>query len=169
MNWKKKLINSLFLVLLLLLSGCGYSMRPLLGMGLGTIAIENLENKTYEHDLEVLVTESVRDEFIFDGTLKVVMGEAQADLLLSGAVINYTFETLSYDEDDKAESYRLRIRTQLTLENLKEKKIVWQDRIIEGDAHYLLVGSLAVTEAEARDKALKDLAKEILRQTIDLW
>jgi len=138
------------------------------GTGFGTIAIENFENKTYEHGLEVLVTEKVRDEFIFDGTLKVV-GTAQADLQLSGAVIDYIFETLSYDKNDKAESYRLRIRTRLTLKNLRADKVIWQDKIIEGSDRYLLVGSLAETETQARNKALQNLAEEILRQTVDLW
>jgi len=168
-NWKSKISSSSFLVLLLMLvGGCGYSPRPLLGTGLRSIAIDNLENETYEHSLGVSVTKAVRDEFIFDGTLKVV-GDAQADLLLSGAVIGYTFEPLSFSQSDKAESYRLNIRTKLTLKNTKTEKVVWQDKIIEGDARYLLVGSLAVTKAQAQDKALQNLAREILRQTIDIW
>ena len=168
MHCNKKLTGSSFLVLLLLMTGCGYSPRPLLGSGLRTIAIDNLENKTYEHSLEVLIAQAVRNEFIFDGTLKVVE-KTRADLLLSGAVIDYIFEPLSYDNKDKAESYRLRIRTKLTLKNLKTGEVVWQDKIVEGDARYLLTGSLAETEAQARDKALEDLAKEILRQAIDIW
>ncbi len=167
MNCQKKIISSLFPLLLFLLAGC-YSPRPFLGDGLRTIALEGLENKTYEHGLGVLVTEALRDEFIFDGTLKV-MEEAQADLLLSGAVIYYTLETLFYGRDGRAKGYRLRIRTKLTLRNLKTEEIVWQDRVIEGDARYLLAGPLAGTEAQARDEALKDLAREVLCQTIDLW
>jgi hypothetical protein len=140
----------------------------LLGTGLRTIAIENLGNKTYEPGLEVLLTQAVRSEFIFDGTLKVVR-KAQADLLLSGAVISYTLKPLSYAQDDKTESYWLKIRAKLSLKNLKTDKVVWQDKIVEGDARYLLVGSLASTEGQARNKALKDLAREIVRQTIDIW
>ncbi len=168
MYWNKKVIAFLSLILLFLLTGCGYTPRPLLGTGLGTITIENLGNKTYQPGLEVLLTQAVRGEFIFDGTLKVVR-KAQADLLLSGAVVSYILEPLSYAQDDKAESYRLRIRAKLTLKNLKTDKVVWQDRIVEGDARYLLVGSLASTETQARGKALKNLAREIVRQTIDIW
>lgn len=159
---------SLSLILLFLLTGCGYTPRPLLGTGLRTIAIENLGNKTYEPGLEVLLTQDVRREFIFDGTLKVLR-KTQADLLLSGAVVSYTLEPLSYTQDDKAESYWLKIRAKLTLKNLRTDKLIWQDKIIEGDARYLLVGSLAGTEGQARSKALKDLAREIVRQTIDIW
>ncbi|MCD5401689.1 LPS assembly lipoprotein LptE [candidate division NPL-UPA2 bacterium] len=168
MNCKKKIISSLFPLLLFLLAGCGYSPRLLLERDLRTIALESLENQTFEHDLGVLVTEAVRDEFIFDGTLRVVE-EAQADLLLSGVITNYILETLSYDRDGRAESYRLRVRTKLTLKNLRAEEVIWQDRIIEGDARYLLAGPLARTEAQARDEALRDLAREILRQAIDIW
>lgn len=168
MSWKKKPISSLFLAFLLLSTGCGYSPRPFLRAEFRTIALDNLENRTYEHGLEMKVAESVRDEFIFDGTLKVVE-EAQADLLLSGAVTGYTFEPLARARDGKAESHRLRIRTKLTLKNLRTEEVIWQDRNIEGDAHYLLSGPLAGTETQARDKALQDLAREILRQIIDLW
>ncbi len=168
MHWNKKIIASLGIIFLFLLTGCGYTPRPLLGTGLRTIAIENLGNKTYQPGLEVLLTQAVRSEFIFDGTLKVVK-KAQADLLLSGAVVDYTLKPLSYTQEDKAEGYWLRIRAKLTLKNLKTDKVVWQDRIIEGDARYLLVSSLASTEAQARGKALKDLAREIVRQTIDVW
>lgn len=168
MSWNKRLIYLLVLTNIIFLSGCSYSARPLLGMGLKTIAIESLENSTYEHSLEILVTEVIRDEFIFDGTLRVV-DRNRADLLLSGAVIDYIFEPQSYDEDDNAESYQLRIRTRLTLKDLKEDKFIWQNKIVEGDVHYLLVTSLAETETQARIKALEDLAEEILRQTIDIW
>ncbi len=167
MNCKKRLISFLFPLLLLLLAGC-YTTRPFLGDGLRTIALEDLENKTFEHGLGILVTESLRDEFIFDGTLRVVE-EAQADLQLSGAVIYYTFETLFYGRDGRAASRRLRIGTKLTLKNLRVEEVIWQDRVIKGDARYLRTGPLAGTEAQARDEALKDLAREILRQTLDFW
>lgn len=167
MSWKKKLISSLFPALLLLLTGCGYSPRPFLRAEFRTIALRNLENRTYEHGLEMKVTESVRDEFIFDGTLRVVE-EAQADLLLSGAVTDYILEPLARARDGRAESRRLRIRTKLTLKNLRTGEVIWPDRLIEGDAHHILSGPLAETEAQARDKALQDLAREILRQTIGL-
>ncbi len=151
---------------LLLIAGCGYTFYVRVADGLQTIAIENLENKTYEHGLEILAGEAIRDEFIFDGSLKVRQ-EREAGLQLSGSVIEYVLEPLTYDEDAKAEGYRLRIRAKLTLKNLRKDETVWKDKIIEGDARYLLSESLG--EAAARDKALKDLAKEILRQVIYTW
>ncbi|MCK4326705.1 LptE family protein [bacterium] len=171
MNLKPQ-INIYFLISFLglslfLIAGCGYSFYAGVA-GLQAIAIKNLENKTYEHGLETLVAEAIRDEFIFDGSLKVVK-EREADLGLSGSVIEYILEPLTYDEDDKAEGYRLKIRAKLTLKNLSKDETVWKDKIIEGDARYLLSGSLAGTESGARDEALKDLAKEILRQIIDTW
>ncbi|MCD5397728.1 LPS assembly lipoprotein LptE [candidate division NPL-UPA2 bacterium] len=167
MNCKKKIISSLFLLLLLPLAGCGYSPRLLLERDLRTIVLENLENQTFEHGLGVLATRALRDEFIFDGALRVVE-EVQADLLLSGAVIYYTLETLFYGRDGRAASRRLRIRAKLTLKNLRVEEVIWQDRIIEGDVRYLLTGPLAKTESQARDKALRDLAREILWQTVGI-
>lgn len=159
---------AIFAFSLFLAAGCTYTFYPGVLGDFQTIAINNLENKTYEHGLETLVTEAIRDEFIFDGSLKV-RKEREADLLLSGSVIEYVLEPLTYDEADRAEGYRLRIRAKLTLENLKKDEVIWKDKIIEGDARYLLSGPLAGTESEARDKASKDLAKKILRQVIHVW
>ncbi len=169
-------LSSIYLLLfglsLFLTAGCGYTFYPPIEGGFQTIAIKNLENKTYEHGLETLVSEAIRDEFIFDGSLKVVKEREvvkgrEADLLLSGSVIEYILEPLTYDEADQAEGYRLRIRAKLTLENLTKNEAIWKDKIIEGDARYLLAESLG--ESGARDKALKDLAKKILRQIIYTW
>ena len=164
----KNFVFTIFAFSLFLAAGCGYSFYVGVAGDLSTIAIENLENKTYEHRLETLATEAIRDEFIFDGNLKLVK-EREADLRLSGSVIEYVLDPLTYDEDDEAEGYQLKIRAKLTLENLRDDKTMWKDKIIEGDARYLLSGPLAGTETGARDKALKDLAKEIVRQIIYIW
>ena len=151
-----------------LISGCGYAIHSGVSTKIATINITTFENGTFEHGLEVELSEALRKEFIVDGTLSVV-DASSADVLLSGEVIEYVREPYTYGADEtEVEQYRVRVKANVSLREAGEEKPMWE-KSVEEDATYYLTGSLARTEEEAKELALYELAKEIASITVRPW
>ena len=172
------------LIILLLISfcGCGYTTHSLLPPHLKRIYVENFKNaiditgetserevyKTYRPRLELDVTKAVIDKFIFDGNLKISRAE-DADVILTGELVDFKREALRYDEADNIEEYRIVILVSIKLKDIKENKILWQFDRFAGSYEYYTIGSQAKTEATAINGAIDDLARRIVEQTIEIW
>ncbi|UCH12599.1 MAG: hypothetical protein JSW18_01255 [Candidatus Omnitrophota bacterium] len=172
------------LIILLLISfcGCGYTTRSLLPPHIKRIYVENFENaiditgetserevyKTYRPRLELDVTKAVIDKFIYDGNLKISMAE-DADVILTGKLVDFKREALRYDEADNIEQYRIIILVSIKLKDIKENKILWQFDRFAGSYEYYTTGSQAKTESTAINEAIDDLARRIVEQAIEIW
>lgn len=136
--------------MLLLLSGC-YTPTPPDKAEPGLIAI-SIENKTFEHGIEILLIEKVRDGFISDGRLS--LAENDASLGLRGQITSYT-------DKKRAGKHHVTLGGHFTLKDLQANKVLWENRVIKGD-------SIAPTVPEAKKKALTDLARDIVTQTLGM-
>lgn len=164
------------------ISGCGYTTGSLLPADIKTIHIKTFTNKiditrevsetsryrTYAPLLEVNITKEVIDRFIYDGNLKVV-DEVNADLMLTGELIDYNRQVLRYDVSDEAEEYRLSLAVSLKLRDRRSDEIMWEEQNFIGDAAYFTSGSLAKSEDTALDEAIADLARRIVERTVEGW
>ena len=152
----------------LLISGCGYAIHSGVSTRITTINIATFENRTFEHGLEVELSEVLRKEFIVDGTLSVA-DASSADVLLSGEIVEYVREPYTYGADEtEVEQYRVRIKANVFLRKVGKEKPMWE-KSVEEDATYYLTGSLAKTEEEAKGLALSELSKEIVSITVRPW
>lgn len=180
---KYKILFIFFLPLLIInLSGCGYTTRSLLAPHIKKIRVENFKNsiditeetsgrrdyKTYRPRLELDVTKAVIDKFIFDGNLKIAQQE-DADVILTAELIDFRREPLRYDEADNIEQYRMVILVRIELKDVKENKILWKYDSFAGSEDYYTTGSQAKSESTAIDEAIDDLARRIVEQTIETW
>ncbi len=89
--------------------GCGYQMA---GRGasqlpphLKTIAIPLFENHSTEPAIQRPFTEALRRAFITDGRLQLVNDQAEADLVLTGALTQYSIRAVSFNDVDVAIEY----------------------------------------------------------------
>ncbi|HSQ77549.1 MAG TPA: LptE family protein, partial [Nitrospirota bacterium] len=126
--------SSLAVVLcLLLLSSCGYHISGTGGIvpgGVRTISVPVFLNATNEPYVDVEVTQAVVEEFMTDGRLKVV-GLEEAELALRGKIVKYEVTPLSYNPQAYVQQYRVHIVVDASLEDLRSKKILWQERGIQ--------------------------------------
>jgi hypothetical protein len=151
-----------------LISGCGYTIHSGVRSNIKTINVATFENRTFEHGLEAKLSKVLTEEFILDGTLSVV-DVSEADVQLSGEIVEYVLEPYTYGEDEAdVEQYRVRIRASVSLRQVGGKEAMWEE-LMEGDATYYLSGALARTEDEASRLALYELAKEIVSRTVRAW
>lgn len=177
---EKMFLAVLFLVLLL--PGCGYTTGSLLPDNLKTIYVDNFKNnikvsrepsgergfQLYRPGVENEITAAITDQFIFDGLLQIV-NENDADLMLSGEIIDYYKEPLRYDSFDNVEEFRIIVTINMELFDNTQNKAMWEVNDFIGYATYRLTGAFAADEEEAREEAVKDLAQKVSEKVVEAW
>lgn len=165
------------------LAGCGYSGRSLLPPTLRRIYIEPFVNKvpitsepselqrfaTSLPRLEEDTTNTVINQFIFDGNLRVTPKREQADLVLTGELVDFRRQALRLADNGNVEEYRLNLVANLALRETQSGRLRWEERGFVGDTTYFLTGSQAKSEADAVDALLTDFAKRVVERTIEDW
>lgn len=136
------------LAILLLLGGC-YTPSPPDKTEPKLISI-NIENKAFEHGIEILLIKKIRDEFISDGRLS--FAENDADIELHGQITGYA-------EEKRVGKHYIIISGHFTLKDLQANKVLWENKVIKGS-------SIALTKTEAKKRALDSLARDIVDRTL---
>lgn len=156
---------TVLLFLLLLLSSCGYRFTPVGGVvpeGTRTIAILAFANGTNEPYVDVEVTKAVVDEFLADGRLQVVSSEA-ADLVLKGTVTKFDMTPSGYTTANYVQSYTVSIGMDVTVEDEKTHKIIWQEKGLGSvfvSSYSVTLGDITSTKI-AKETALKSASRDI--------
>jgi hypothetical protein len=168
------------------LIGCGYTTRSMLSGKYSTIYITPFLNKVditqesysaskyriYRPMLETDITKKVINRYLFDGNLKPVK-EEKADLVLKGELIEYRKDPLRYNQDsDEVMEYRINILVNLSLWDMKENKLLWQENSFNGNYSYFPTPTnnvIVVTETAAVNNAIEDLARRIVERTVESW
>jgi len=153
------------LALSMLLPSCGYRFTPVGGVvpeSARTIAILTFVNGTNEPYVDVEVTKAVVDEFIADGRLKVISSEA-ADLVLKGSVTKFDMTPSGYTTANYVQSYTVSIGLNVTVEDVKTHKIIWQEKGLGSVfvANYsVTLGDITGTKI-AKGTALKTASRDV--------
>jgi len=125
------------LACLALLAGCGYQFRvegagPTIGGATTTssstappprLAVQTLENKSFEPNLETRYTNYLRHEFSSGSGALVVPESEAADLVLSGQILSVIIPTLSFSQTTTIES-RTEVVVMVKVEETRTKRVV---------------------------------------------
>lgn len=183
---KVRLIFLSIALCLIAMAGCGYSTHSLAYSKSTKIFIKPFENKVdlnintelsdrnpyriYRPGMETKITDAVIERFLVDGYMKIVSREDQADLILSGALINFEKQPLRYDQlSQNVEEYRANIIIDISLEDVTKSKKVWSEKGFVGFFEYTQTGPNSVSENTAINNAIADLAKRIVERTVEDW
>jgi len=164
-----------------LLFGCAYTPVEILPKHIKTVAVPTFVNRTAHYGIETKLTDAVIEEFIRDGHLSVVKKEG-ADALLTGEIVTYVLEPLSYDATEVVEQYKLWVVVNLAFRDLTTGQVLWEEKResiegnliggIEGDVRYYVTpraGRTVETEEEAQERLVVELADHIVRRTVYGW
>lgn len=128
-------IRGLFLSVLWALSvlseaGCGYSLAgrgSFLPSYIRTIGIPNFVNRTTVFNLETLLTQKVRSEFIGRGKYQVLPESNGVDAVLNGEVTAVSIVPASFGTSQLASRYTITMTARIELRDLKENKVLWEN------------------------------------------
>lgn len=158
-------VKVLLVLLMLVASSCGYHFTHVGGVvpeGAKTIAIAAFINGTNEPYVDTEVTKAVVDEFLSDGRLKVVSPEG-ADLVLKGTVTNFDLTALSYTAASYVQQYRVSIRLNVSIEDVKTHKILWQEKGLGSvfvSSYPVTIGDISATKI-AKEAAIKTASQDV--------
>ncbi|MDP8233896.1 MAG: LPS assembly lipoprotein LptE [Candidatus Saelkia tenebricola] len=166
-----------FIIFLLLLAGCGYTLKNIKETPYKTVFIPTFVNKIsiqedsssyrmYYRGLEIELEDVINTRFRYDGNVLPVSRAEDADIIIKGVILDYDKDALRYASDEDVDEYRIRIRTEVEL--LKEDEQIWKEQI-SGESTYLTTGSNAKSETEAVRDVLQDLSRSIIDRVLGDW
>jgi len=163
------------IILMVTLSGCGYTQHVVLPGNIKTVSVSNFRNAipaeqiyTYRSGLEVDLTNAVIKEFNFDGNLRVV-DEDRADAKLEGAIIAYQQETIRFNSLDRPQELRLHLVVDVKLISMKTGEVIWHEPNFSGSTLFEPSDEQGLRRISAATDAVQDLAKNIVLRTVEDW
>jgi hypothetical protein len=119
--------------------GCGYALA---GRGsflpdyIRTIGIPTFLNRTTVFNLETLLTEKVRAEFIGRGKYQTLPESTGVDALLNGEVTNVSIIPSSFNTQQLATRYSIIMTARIELRDLKSNKVLWENASVQFREEY---------------------------------
>ncbi len=161
---------------LALLAGCGYQFRvegagPTIGSATATsssksppprLAVQTLENKSFEPNLEVRYTNYLRHEFSSGSGAQIVPEAQAADLVLSGQILSVILPTLSFSQTTTLES-RVEVFVVVKVEETRTNRLVWA-QTAKGASEFYVTSDLQfnrVLQNRALEQAGRFIAEDL--------
>ena len=113
-----------------LVSSCGYALAgrgSFLPSYIQRIGIPTFVNRTTVFNLETMLTEKVRSEFIGRGKYQVLPESTGVDALLTGEVTSVNIQPASFTGDQLATRYGLTMTARIELRDMKANKVLWEN------------------------------------------
>ncbi len=151
---------------LLVLGGCGYSLRGTLPPHIRTIAVPVFKNRTSQPAVENFLTRAVVDAFTTNGRLRVVRPE-DADAILEGEVTGYDLQSIAFDPSANIRQFRLVVTLDLRLRDVRADRLIFARTGVQERADFRVPA--AVADSIAREEtALRTAAVDIGRAVVAL-
>src|SRR5204863_7574514 len=116
-------------VLHLLSTACGYSLAghgSFLPQYIHIIGIPTFTNRTSVFNLETLLTQKVRSEFIGRGKYQILPENTGVDAVLTGEVTAASLSPASFNAQQLATRYALTMTARIELRDVRENKVLWE-------------------------------------------
>ena len=118
------------LLLLLPLSGCGYSLAgrgSALPTHIKTIGIPLFNNATSVFDVEQVLTQRVRLEFIGRGRYRVVPDDTGTDATLKGDISAISIRPTAFDAEQQASRYEITVVIKVEFRDVVNDKVLYEN------------------------------------------
>jgi hypothetical protein len=118
------------LLLLLPLSGCGYSLAgrgSALPTHIRTIGIPLFNNATSVFDVEQVLTQRVRLEFIGRGRYRVVPDDTGTDATLKGDISAISIRPTAFDAEQQASRYEITVVIKVEFRDVVNDKVLYEN------------------------------------------
>src|SRR5262249_6562421 len=111
----------------LVAAGCGYSLAgrgSFLPVYIKTIGIPTFANRTPIFNLETLLTQKVRAEFIGRGKYQILPQNTGVDAVLTGEVGSVQIQPASFNPQQLASRYAITMTARIEPRDVRENKVV---------------------------------------------
>jgi outer membrane lipopolysaccharide assembly protein LptE/RlpB len=154
------------ILLLLLLSGCGYAFRPQTE-GAKRVEVATFANETFKPGLEAMARDLLLQRL---AERKIPVAEPpEADWTLEGTITGYSISPVAFDSRNISREYRLSIAIKALLKERVSQKVLWEDTL-SAVSYYYTGSNVAATQIAAYDgafRALKELSGRLTSRLME--
>jgi hypothetical protein len=154
-------------------SGCGYSLAgrgSFLPPYVKTIGVPTFVNRTTVFNLETLLTQKVRAEFIGRGKYQILPQNTGVDALLNGEVTAVSIVPASFGANQLASRYAITMTARVELRDVKENKVLWENPAVLFRQEFEATSGRSVTDPVAffqqDTNALERISSEFARTIV---
>lgn len=169
------------LTLTFLSTGCGYALA---GRGsflpdyIRVVGIPQLQNASTFFQVEQVLTEKIRTEFIGRGKYTVVPDVAGADAVLSGAITSITVQPVGFTEQQLASRYLFTLTMKVAFTDSMTGMILWSNDLLTFREEYELTtrsntalegASFLSQERSSFDRISNDVARTVVTAILEAF
>ena len=135
-----------------------------------TIGVPTFANHTVVFNLETMLTQKVRSEFIGRGKFQILPEATGVDALLAGEVVAVNIQPASFTPNQLASRYAITMVAKIELRDLRENKVLLENPSVTFRQEYDATGGRAVIDPAAffqqDTNALERLSTEFARSIV---
>ena len=162
-------------------SGCGYSLA---GRGsflpdyIQSVGIPLLINRTTFFDVEQILTEKIRSEFIGRGKYRILFDTAGADAVLTGEVLAISVQPVGFTEQQLASRYLFTLLMKVAFTDARTNEVLWSNDALTFREEYELStrGNTAIEgaafldqERSSFDRISNDIARTVVTAILEAF
>ena len=159
---------------------CGYALA---GRGsflpdyIQTIGIPIFENQTSVFDVEQLLTQEVRQQFIGRGRYQIAPGDTGVDAVLEGAIRDIRIAPASFTADQQATRYVFTLTASIVFRDLTTDEVLWQNPgLVFTDEYEVATGGSVASassffgqRSNAVDRVATDFAEAVVSAILEAF
>jgi hypothetical protein len=161
--------------------GCGYALA---GRGaflpdyIRTVGIPPLENRSTFFQVEQVLTEKIRTEFIGRGKYTVVPDAAASDATLSGEITSISVVPVGFTEQQLASRYLFTLSMKVQFTDARTNQVLWSNDALSFREEYELQtrGNTAIEgsgfldqERSSFDRIAGDVARTVVTAIVEAF
>jgi hypothetical protein len=162
-------------------SGCGYALAgrgSFLPADIRSVGIPQLENRTQFLQLEQILTEKVRNEFIGRGKYQVLTEPAGADAVLSGAITSVFLQPVGLTDQQLASRYLFTLTLSVRFTDARNSEVLWANDALTFRGEYDLGTQSSATlqgatfldqERSSFDRISNDIARTVVTAILEAF
>ena len=161
--------------------GCGYALAgrgSFLPAYIRVVAIPQLQNASTFFEVEQILTEKIRTEFIGRGRYNVVSEPVGADAVLSGAITSITVQPVGFTEQQLASRYLFTLTMKVQFLDAATTQILWSNDALTFREEYELTtrGNTSIEgaaflsqERSSFDRISTDVARTVVTAILEAF
>ncbi len=163
-------------------SSCGYALAgrgSFLPDTIRVIGIPEFTNKTAFYQLEQVLTDKVRSEFIGRGKYKVLPQDSDVDAVLRADISSISIAPSVFNEAQQATRYVITVTANIEFRDLHADKVLWQNpaMVFREDYDVATGGGGTITdpatffgqEANALERVATDFARSVVSAILEAF
>ena len=166
-----RLVLPLFVLALLVLSGCGYTAQELYPSQYRTVAVPNFENQTFQQGIEFELREALVKEIEQRTPYKVVRTPGAADTMIEGAVLEVQSDLVSRtDVAGVPEEIEITVTIDFTWRDLRTGETLRGYQGFSSAGQYIPLRGVGEFAQTAQHRAVQRIAEDIVSSMRDdVW